>query len=283
MSWMDWSTALAALLGLAVCFHEWAVSEDDWRPGQKKLAGAGFWILVSTWFVLMPACILLSREGLTAPWLFGAETYDGGVVETVTALGLIAIVLLAARQVLCSSDLRGAGFWAAVSVFGILAFGEEASWGQHLFHWSSSGVFASENLQAETNLHNFISPRVYDNAYALVGWNLILAAGIISIRPRWMGRLLRVAPFAQTSPVGIALLVTAGILLQHEVFEELAEAIAILAFIFIQLHLPLAFQPARQSRRFSVSRLRARAGAVLAASQVSTARIEHALKDRGGA
>lgn len=255
MSWMVWSTALAGLFGLAICTHEWAISEGDLRPGQKTLAKAGFWVVLTTWLVLVPTSIYLWREGLTAAWLFGAETYDGGVVETVTALGLIATILLAGRQALCSGNLAKSAFWALVCTFGILAFGEEASWGQHLFHWSTTGAFATSNLQAETNLHNFISPRIYDIAYAVAGWGLIAGAALITVRPPWMGRLLRFVPFAHSSPVGVALLVTAGVLIQHEVFEEMAEAIAVMAFVFKQLHHALDSQSAQQSRQLVVSRV----------------------------
>ena len=239
MSWMAWSTALAALVGLGVCFHEWAVGEDDWRAGQKTLAKVGAWVLGSTWFVFVPLSFFLWRTGSSAAWLFGAETYDGGVVEAITTIGLIASVLLAARQAIYSESLIRTGFWTGIALIGVLAFGEEASWGQHLFHWSSTGAFASGNLQGETNLHNFVSPRIYDVAYAIVGWGLVLAAGLLSLRPGLMGSILRYAPFGHASPVGVALVVTSGVLLQHEVFEELAEALTILALVFVQLQLAL--------------------------------------------
>ena len=275
MSWMDISTVLAGFVGVAVCFHEWAISEEDWRPGQKLLATAALWVVVASWCVLVPVSFYLWRNGLSAPWLFGAETYDGGVVETVTATGLIAVVLLSARQALYSATMLTAAFWAGVCLFGVLAFGEEASWGQHMFHWSATGAFATANLQAETNLHNFISPRIYDIAYAIVGWGLVVTAGILSVRPRWMGSLLRIAPFAHASPTGIALMVTGGVLLQHEVFEEMAEAIVILAFVFIQTQLALETRAAGSRRWFAVTRA---VGGLPSNSPIPAARLARALK-----
>ena len=246
MSWMTASTGLAGLCGLAVFLHAWRVRERGNGANPAVLSRIGMVVLSVTWCVLVPITLYLWREGLAAPWLFGAETYDGGVVETVTAVGLILIVVLAVREAVASRAVLKAGFWSGVALFGILAFGEEASWGQHIFQWSATGAFATANLQAETNLHNFVSPRFYDIAYAVVGWGLVVAAGLLRLRPPWLAPLLRQAPLDRRSVVRIALLVSAGVLLQHELFEEMAEAVAILAFVFMQAELALTGRaPAR--------------------------------------
>ena len=239
MSWMAISTGLAGLCGLGVVLHAWRVREPGADPARTALSRIGIGLLLVTWGALVPVTLFLWRQGLAAPWLFGAETYDGGVVETVTAVGLILIVLLATREAVVSRNTLKSGFWALVALFGILAFGEEASWGQHIFHWTSTGAFASENLQAETNLHNFLSPRLYDIAYAAVGWGLVGAASLLSLRPRWLAPLLRQPPLDRPSVVRIALLFSAGVLLQHELFEEMAEAVTILTFVFFQAGLAL--------------------------------------------
>ena len=36
----------------------------------------------------------------------------------------------------------------------IYFFGEEISWGQHIFKWESADIFLKHNIQGETNLHN---------------------------------------------------------------------------------------------------------------------------------
>ena len=256
LSWMNLSTLLAVFAGIAICIRKWLVGQDAWRLKQKALSRAGLAVLFVTWAGLVPASLYLWHTGQSAPWLFGAETYDGGVVETVTAVGLIAIALLAAREVLRSDTTVKAAFWGVVAGFGVLAFGEEASWGQHLFQWSATGAFATQNLQAETNLHNFVSPRLYDIAYAVVGWGFIVLAGVLTLRPRRLAPVFRHAPFSQASLVRIALLVSAGTLLQHEVFEELAEAVAILAVVFIQGQLALVAPvvvPASRAAAFAAS------------------------------
>ncbi|MDP2213163.1 hypothetical protein [Phenylobacterium sp.] len=234
MSWLNLSTALAGLVGVGPCLHAWKSLGRAGLRDQRRLNLAGLVILAVVWLVMVPATLFLWRQGLEAPWVFGAETYDGGVVETATGLGLAAAALLALRQSVRSSDGLRTVFWGGISALAVLAFGEETSWGQHLFQWSATGVFATANLQAETNLHNFISPRLYDVAYAAVGWGIIAFAAAVSFRPRRLAGLHRYSPFPQPSPVGIALLVSGGVLIQHERFEELAEAVVIASFVFIQ-------------------------------------------------
>lgn len=245
MAWMNLSTALAGLAGLAVSLHAWSAGRGKGPSDHGRLNAAGVMVLAVIWLFMVPAALVLWQQGLAAPWLFGAETYDGGVVETATGLGLAAAALLAFHQSVRSSGWLRTAFWGLAGAAAVLAFGEETSWGQHLFQWSATGVFATANLQAETNLHNFVSPRLYDVAYAVVGWGMIAFAAVISLRPRWLAGLHRYSPFPQPSLIGIALLVSGGVLLQHEVFEEMAEAVTIGAFVFIQARQALADRAAR--------------------------------------
>ncbi|MGV8929425.1 MAG: hypothetical protein ACOH1E_06715 [Brevundimonas sp.] len=248
MSWMNLSTALAGLAGLLVSFHAWSAGRGKGPSDHGRLNAAGVFILAAVWLFMVPVALVLWRQGLSAPWLFGAETYDGGVVETATGLGLATAGLLAFHQSVRSSGWLRIAFWSLAGAGAVLAFGEETSWGQHLFHWSSTGVFATANLQAETNLHNFVSPRLYDVAYGVVGWGMIAFAAVVSLRPLWLAGLHRYSPFPRPSLVGIALLVSGGVLLQHEVFEEMAEAVTIAAFVFIQARQALADRADRAAR-----------------------------------
>lgn len=236
MSWMSQSTVLASIAGLGVCFHAWIASRAEAPSIHRKLNTTGAIALVLVWLLLVPAAVVLWRQGLSAPWLFGAETYDGGVSETVTGLALAASALLALHQATRSTAWLRRLIFCGIGSVAFLAFGEETSWGQHLFQWSAGGVFATANLQAETNLHNFVSPRLYDVAYVAIGWGLIVFAALLSFRPRWTARINSQSLFPKPSRIGIALVVSGGVLLQHEVFEELAEAVTIVALVFFQAH-----------------------------------------------
>jgi hypothetical protein len=44
--------------------------------------------------------------------------------------------------------------WITLAVLFFFAAGEEISWGQRIFNFETSGIFKSNNLQQETNLHN---------------------------------------------------------------------------------------------------------------------------------
>jgi len=95
--------------------------------------------------------------------LAGEDVYDGwmrgerGAVETGTTLCLLAAVALGAGLALPRGRLPDPWMRPLLALFtlGSLYFaGEEASWGQHWFHWRTPEAWAALNDQRETNLHN---------------------------------------------------------------------------------------------------------------------------------
>ena len=78
---------------------------------------------------------------------------EAGVLENLQAAILLVCLIIAGR--LWRWSAGGLKVWLgliAVALFLIL--GEEISWGQHVFGWSTPGWFARHNVQDETNLHN---------------------------------------------------------------------------------------------------------------------------------
>jgi len=58
------------------------------------------------------------------------------------------------------------------ALLALLAVMEELSWGQHIFHFESSSYFQENNIQHETNLHNFMpaelfSSLIYSSVYTV--------------------------------------------------------------------------------------------------------------------
>lgn len=203
-------------------------------PEPIRLAsGLGAVALGAVWFLFVPVNVWAHFSGDGDSWIYGSETFDGGVVETLTVVLYAFAIGQALRLFLRADTLFGpqsAGLWRLVLGLGLAGFvvmiGEELSWGQHLLGFQTPTELATLNLQGESNIHNLISPRVYDMVYQALGWTLILMPATATFwrtaPPSSMTTFLRglfVWPF--TYP----LLVSSGILLQHEVFEELSEMV----------------------------------------------------------
>lgn len=109
------------------------------------------------WF---PPLILLVQLGAK---LAGHETYrrlvrsELGLVEVGTVAMLVVALVVAVRLFLERRSLPAPwlGVWLGLFALGALYFaGEEASWGQHYFGWSTPEALAAVNQQQETNIHN---------------------------------------------------------------------------------------------------------------------------------
>lgn len=86
-------------------------------------------------------------ESLSVLWLFGIFIYG------ISSLYLYKKSLK--RYVLILIGLT--------SFLALLAVLEEVSWGQHLFHFQSSEYFIQNNLQKETNIHNFMNANLFSS------------------------------------------------------------------------------------------------------------------------
>ena len=209
--------------------------------GPRWLTRTGGLGLIAVWVALVPINVWSHRAGGHDLWIFGAETFEGGLVETLTfifyALAIAVCGLLFTR----ASRLYGsasASLWRVLLGVMVVCFvvmiGEEMSWGQHLLGFETPADLAAVNLQGESNLHNLVSPRLYDVIYQVLGFALILLPPVA-----WFGlrgpNLPSPVLFLQglyTGPWVYSLLASAGVLLQHEVFEELAEMVLAFAILF---------------------------------------------------
>lgn len=239
---MAFLTLLALLVAGALAAVLW------WTRGRRPpavqprlLAWAGGVGVIAVWAFLVPVNVWSHLSGDNESWIFGAEAFDGGIVENLTVLfyGLAIVVcgLLFAR----AARLYGpasANFWRVLVVVMVVCFvamiGEEMSWGQHLLGFETPAELAAANLQGESNLHNLVSPRLYDLIYQALGFALILLPPAAWFGMRGSSRLSPVL-FLQglyTRPWVYSLLASAGVLLQHEVFEELAEMVLAFAILF---------------------------------------------------
>lgn len=96
----------------------------------------------------------IARKGQDA---FMEYLKEDGTVENITFLFLLLSSAVAVYR--CFSAPEGVNklywlTWIGLAILFFFAAGEEISWGQRIFNWKTSGIFESNNLQHETNLHN---------------------------------------------------------------------------------------------------------------------------------
>ncbi|MBI4003948.1 MAG: hypothetical protein HY353_02905 [Candidatus Omnitrophica bacterium] len=128
--------------------------------------------------VAWAACLWYARRN---PEALIALTREDGVLENVQALlfGVSALVSAAIAGTLFHRRRWPlALLYAVASAALVWVTGEELSWGQRLFGWTTPDWMAARNLQGETNLHNLVGLEwlVYRTMYAgailavLVSW-----------------------------------------------------------------------------------------------------------------
>ncbi|WP_394692090.1 hypothetical protein [Hyphobacterium sp.] len=186
-----------------------------------------------------------NRSGEPLGWLFGSEAVDFGFSEYGVVFALFGIAAISALLAIRQSGLNRVLF-VLLGLAAIVIAGEEMSWGQWIFGWSTPETLAAVNLQNETNLHNLVDPRLYDIVYAAIGWSTLVLAliayGFIQCPPHSpdfvLLRLLRAAgEWLRNSRYGLITTISAAVLLQHELFEEYSEFVFGFAALLFFLHL----------------------------------------------
>lgn len=194
------------------------------RGGEATSGEAAFGLvtLALLWGVLTPLLAVNRMAGEPLVWIFGREGEDTGVVEYATVL-LFLWSALACAWLARRGPTLARWVYAAGAVGAVLIAGEEISWGQWLFHWSTPEAIAAGNLQDETNLHNFLPPNAWELAYAAAGWALIAIVLVMRFAP--FAARVDFAPLSvfRRSRFAAPLALTAGILMQHHFVQELSE------------------------------------------------------------
>lgn len=223
------SAAMLLLLGLstiAACFLSWRLPGLNWSRKRSDFAG---WAALCGGLLLAPLAIVNRMEMGPIVWLFGAEGNDTGLVEygTVMALATVFIASL-------STARRHAGIqrWIFVlaGVFALIVLGEEISWGQWIVQWRSPEFFQENNLQSETNLHNFLPPTAFEILYSAAGVVIFSLAVILRFKPE-LARFAGLRPdfpvigSLSASPVAVPLFCLAATFMQHHMFQELSELV----------------------------------------------------------
>lgn len=133
---------------------------------------------------------------------------EGGVVENLVVILALAGAVLAFRLAAAPGQPLTLRLWHGLFLL-MLVFlaGEETSWGQHWFGWTTPQDFAALNEQGETNLHNLPIDWIEDAPKTLVVVAMLVAGGLVPLfvgltrrRPRLPARLLALWPTAALWP-----------------------------------------------------------------------------------
>ena len=221
------------LMMLGVCVPGAVYAALSWR-GESEPRALSILAIASVatmWLALAPLNVLNLALANPMIWLFGAEEWDTGIVEYATVLAWALIAALCLRLGYRRRSWERAFYWAGAAA-AIVALGEEISWGQWIFFWSSSDFFAERNLQGETNLHNFFPPRAFEVAYAVAGAGMALTAAVV--RFSGLGEKLRWTGLAwlRRSRWGAPLTLSAAVMMQHHLFQELSELALAMAALY---------------------------------------------------
>lgn len=181
-------------------------------------------VLIATWAVVL-ATVKLDPTLLT--WV----TQEDGVVEWGTVAALMWLAVVVVRHLTSSaSALPGwtkvAG-WLLVAL-ALLAAGEEISWGQRIFGFSTGETMQNLNLQNETNLHNLIPGPIFNGIIVFS-----LGIGFVLVPTVWRQK-------SENAPVWLpsaelSLLMLDAILINHYQFASLPEQAGIVVMIALLL------------------------------------------------
>jgi len=106
------------------------------------------------------APLLVVGAPYTAQWAGGRQAWlygEAGAIEWLTVVFLLAAIVYGARvlRLAAGRGPRWLVVWALLLLLGAVYFaGEELSWGQHVFQWTTPETWRQLNPQQETNLHN---------------------------------------------------------------------------------------------------------------------------------
>ena len=80
---------------------------------------------------------------------------ENGFIENLSSLFLFIAIIFLFKVRNLYAHVKFVNIFIIVKILALIYFlGEEISWGQHLFKWTSPEFFKNANVQGETNIHN---------------------------------------------------------------------------------------------------------------------------------
>lgn len=153
------------------------------RPDQlaKETKRSHKYTKTLTW--LLPSLAVIFAIINTAAPEVGHDLVKGGEIFSFRPAIYIKMLLDIASCIvfiILARRFIGRKQWLLVGIFALLALVtfwmamEEISWGQRIFKWETTGYFAENNMQSETNLHN-LNTQLFQNVLYFGGFLLLVA------------------------------------------------------------------------------------------------------------
>ena len=80
---------------------------------------------------------------------------ENGFIENLSSLFLFFSIIFLFKARNLYRDIKFINIFLIIKILALIYFlGEEISWGQHFFKWTSPDFFKNANIQGETNIHN---------------------------------------------------------------------------------------------------------------------------------
>lgn len=206
-------------------------------------------ILFSYLLPLFLLVLLIIMEALLPSKYYSFFVGENGPLE----LFQFILIVLAALLSLFSLKLSLEQKRHLLSIFFFIIFtgtiyigGEEVSWGQHFFNWSTPETWAKLNDQNETNLHNTSSwldqkPRLILELGVIVGGIIIptLLRFKISALPKW---LIYISPPGRMFVIALCFIIVKfsdklGDLTSTVIFRRASEMTEMYIYYFILIYL----------------------------------------------
>src|SRR5262245_5781097 len=198
-------------------------------------------------FPVLVALFVMVSYRVAPDWYHKSVIPEGYGVLELTQFIILLLGLAIAVRLLFDPFVRKRPFVLTVTIIGALTClytaGEEISWGQHFFHWTTPEYWALVNRQQETNLHNTYAvlekwPRaVLEVGIAIGGLFLPLAEAFFPfVRANRLSLFLPAAALVPTA-VGVFAFKFADMLYKRNMIEEVtgrpSETVEIYLYYFI--------------------------------------------------
>ena len=178
----DWAENLwwnVARIAVTVIFASmifiYKPSFPKWPERTQKFAKTLMWVIPSLVLIfaiiqlIWPQFAILMIRDLNHTWNYRRAIFIKSGFEMATAV-IFAVIF--------AKNARARKFWPTIfaglfCLVLVLMAGEELSWGQRIFQWSTPEFFKENNWQSETNLHNLNTP-LFQNVLYLGGFLLLV-------------------------------------------------------------------------------------------------------------